>query len=203
MATAPRSRRPALLALGAAVVLGGVGGLLVAVLTPADFTATAAVLVSSGASEVELGDPPRVDVPLGADYRGVVTSASVLQPVIVDLGLRTTVSALAAHVHATQPDSQPLLRIEVTDASAARAARIANAVQDRFVAEVSTGSAKSLSLRSVQRATAPAAPAGPTTPVLVLIGALGGVLVWALAAIAVLIVRAPLPPGGRPAPSMF
>jgi len=202
-----RSHRRAAIALAVLAAAGGIAGLVVAVVTPASYVATGTVFVATSGTSTSLSELPAVDRPIGTAYSGLATSAAVLEPVITELGLRSTVDALARRIHATQPDEQPVLEIEVSDPSAAGAARIANAVQDRLVSEVSslapTSPGQTVVLRSVRRATPPTAPAGPPALVLVLLGALAGVLMWAVAAIVVLIARTPTPAPGAPAPSMF
>ena len=65
-------------------------------------------------------------------YVSVVTSPSVLTPVIEDLGLDMTSSELAGQVSAESPANTVLIDITVEDTDAQRAAAIADAVGTSF-----------------------------------------------------------------------
>ena len=65
-------------------------------------------------------------------YTDVITSPTVLQPVIDELGLRTTPRELARRVQAQAPLGTVLLDVTVEDPSPEAAARTANAVATEF-----------------------------------------------------------------------
>jgi capsular polysaccharide biosynthesis protein len=202
-----RVRRRALAALVAAAVVGGAGGLTFALVTPVTYTASGTLFVSSSGSSAQLlGDQHRYTQQARDSWATLATTPIVLTPVISELQLDMSAAALAKRIQVTSPADTVLLEIGVTDPSARRAARIANAVQDRLVALApsltpSTSAAEQPNpLVSLHRAKA--VPAGPSALVLALSGALAGLLVWAVVLAVVRIGRLPRPPGGRPAPSM-
>ena len=61
-------------------------------------------------------------------YPVLTTTQSVLQPVIEDLGLHTTVAQLKEQVSVTNPTNTAFVNISVTDGNPAQAADIANAI---------------------------------------------------------------------------
>src|SRR4051794_14946047 len=63
---------------------------------------------------------------------GIAKSPSVLQPVVDELGLPVTAAQLAERVSITWHAEATVLDVTVADDSAARAARIADAVADRL-----------------------------------------------------------------------
>lgn len=206
MTAAPRRRL--VVALAAAAVVGGAGGLAVSVLTPVSYTATGTLVVSSSSSSTTLLEASTFSDQVRTSWGSVAKTPLVLQPVIAELHLHTSAADLARRIRADAPAGTVLIEIAATDPSAARAARIANAVQDRLVAvapalspTTTTTASGAPVLTSVQRAAA--VPSGPSAVVLALSGALAGVLVWAVIVAVVLIVRMPRPPRGQPAPSML
>lgn len=92
-------------------------------------------------------------------YARVVALPVVLDPVIEDLALDTDAVHLAEHVSATADLDSLILRINVTDADPARAAKISNAVATRLVATVDDLNPA----RTVPTPT-PTPSAGPGTP---------------------------------------
>lgn len=90
-------------------------------------------------------------------YARVVALPVVLDPVIEDLALDTDAAGLAEHVSATADLDSLILRINVTDADPARAAKISNAVATRLVATVDD-------LNPSRALPTPTPSAGPGTP---------------------------------------
>lgn len=66
-------------------------------------------------------------------YARVVTSPAVLQPVIDQLGLQTSVAALSARVHVVAPANTVLLEISASDGNRVLAQRIVAAIVSKFV----------------------------------------------------------------------
>lgn len=70
-------------------------------------------------------------------YPELVKTESVLKPVIDDLGLDTTVNALAQTVTASNPSDTMLLSVSVVDSNPKSASDIANSVAENLSKQVS------------------------------------------------------------------
>lgn len=117
-----------------------------------------------------------------ASYVEISTTALVLEPVIDELGLATTVAGLADRVSANAPLNTVMIEITVTDPDPQLAARIADAtaasltdvVQNTLDAPATEDAASPVVLRTVQPAEVSAAPASPNIPLNTAVGALFG-----------------------------
>ena len=69
-------------------------------------------------------------------YAEIVTTRQVTAPVVKQLGLRSTPEELASRITAVAPLNTVLIDITVRDTAPQRAARIANAVAERFISVV-------------------------------------------------------------------
>lgn len=115
-------------------------------------------------------------------YVDVVSTALVLQPVIDELGLDTSVPALASRVSATTPLNTVLIDVSVTDNDPKQAADIANAIATSFSAAVQdtleqpTGenATSPVQINVTEPASAPTAPSSPNVRMLILLGGLLG-----------------------------
>lgn len=134
-------------------------------------------------------------------YAAIVTTRQVTEPVVRELGLRTTPEKLASSITAGAPLNTVLINITVKDTEPKRAARIANAVARRFSAVVerletprrTAGAQRSgrspggeggtpaspVSLGITQEAVAPVAPVSPRPMLNLAAGVLGGLLLGA------------------------
>src|SRR5690606_24079261 len=109
-------------------------------------------------------------------------TALVLDPVIDELGLDTTVAGLASRVSATTPLNTVLIDISVTDGHPEQAATITNAVADSFADVVqrtlerptAEGASSPVSVTVTEPAVAPTAPSPPNVRMLILLGGLLG-----------------------------
>ena len=118
-------------------------------------------------------------------YVSVVNSARVLEPVIAELGLDTTVQQLASRVTASSPLNTVLIEITVTDDDPARAAAIANSVGTNFsdivvnVLEKPEGedAVSLVKIETVQPAVAATKPASPNVPLNIDLGFLVGLAI--------------------------
>lgn len=99
-------------------------------------TVTVFVTVESGDSAGELSQGATYAERQVQSFVEVVTTASVLQPVIDEIGLDTTPSALAGRVSASSPNATSLIDISVTGESANEVAELANAVAASLVVTV-------------------------------------------------------------------
>ncbi|GAA4749189.1 hypothetical protein GCM10025783_21790 [Amnibacterium soli] len=207
-ATEHRRRRPQVL-LAALVAAGAVAGLLVAATARPMYTASATSFVSVGrpSSVGSLQQGASAALRAGRLYAALATSTPVLADVVEDLHLTATPEALAQRISARTVQDTVLLRIAVTDPSAAQASRIANGVQDRLAR---TGGAlapavrQGTALTAIQPAVAPVVPSSPRALVDGATGALGGATAWLLIALVGAVRhRRPGPSGGLAAPSML
>lgn len=116
-------------------------------------------------------------------YADIVGTPPVTQPVIKQLGLNLTASALAGKISASAPLNTVLINISVTDPSAVQAQAIANAVGAQFVTvvnalETPAGSARSpVKVSVVQQASLPGAPVSPKKKLDLVLGLLVGLAV--------------------------
>ncbi|MCS5494408.1 polysaccharide biosynthesis tyrosine autokinase [Curtobacterium flaccumfaciens] len=172
-------RRSLVVLLVATVAGGGVGALIAVASTP-QYRSTGQVFVS-----VQPGAPDVNDLAQGNNaaqqkvnsYVQVVRSASVLQPVIDELRLDTTVTELAQHVASTATVDSVLLDISVTEDDPKEAARVAAAVIASFAQVVTENLEKptdgGASLVRIETVQPPLVPGAPSSPDLVKYVALG------------------------------
>lgn len=110
------------------------------------------------------------------DYNTLITSRSVTEEVIVQLGLKMTSEELAEKITVENKNSSNFFNIIVRDTNAERAQQIANKVSDVF-------SVKAVQLLKVQtinvidRAETPENPVGPNKMIFILVGAIAGAMV--------------------------
>ena len=123
-------------------------------------------------------------------YVDVVTSTTVLAPVIQELGLPVTSAELAEQITAETPANTVLIDITVEDDEAASAASIANAVAESFartvVEELETPSAGGPSLVKVaviEPAVEAASPSSPRPLTNIAVGLLVGLALGVAAAV--------------------
>ncbi|MGW0884287.1 polysaccharide biosynthesis tyrosine autokinase [Streptomyces sp. NPDC002671] len=131
-------------------------------------------------------------------YAEIVTTRQVTAPVVKQLGLRTTPERLASQITAVAPLNTVLIDISVRDTEPERAARIANAVAQRFSAVVERletprrdlgpqrpgkgpkgDTTSPVSLGIIQDAVAPTGPVSPRPLLNLAAGAIGGLLLGA------------------------
>jgi len=167
------------------VLIGVATGALVSILATPKYVASTQLFVSvqtsdaSSASDLVQGSSAAQQKV--RSYVDVVTSTSVLQPVIDDLGLDLTATELAAVVTAESPVNTVLINITAEDASAVRAADIANAVGTSFATVVQddlespNGAGPSLvKIATIEPAIAATAPSSPRTTLNLALGLLVG-----------------------------
>lgn len=116
-------------------------------------------------------------------YVDLVSTPTVLGPVIDEVGLNVTAEALAQQISASNPANTTMIQIRVADPDPIRAAEIANAVGTSLasaVEEIETlpsSEGSPVKLTRVSDATAPQAPSSPRTTLNL---ALGGLLGFAI-----------------------
>ncbi|OYN92290.1 polysaccharide biosynthesis tyrosine autokinase [Parenemella sanctibonifatiensis] len=116
-------------------------------------------------------------------YVQVTKTATVLQPVIDELGLPLTPSQLAGKLTVSAPDSTSIIKIQVNDANPEQAALLANHVSAslvRTVGQLSPAGADGTRLVSasvIDPAVVPGSPVAPRPALNIALGAVVGVLI--------------------------
>ncbi|MDO8309646.1 MAG: polysaccharide biosynthesis tyrosine autokinase [Actinomycetota bacterium] len=156
-------------------------------LQPKVYTATAQIFVSistrvqpnqAGQSSVSSSTPYVLQ--RLTSYVEVVGSPQVMQPVVDQLGLKTTAEGLAGSVSAINPAGTVILEISANDTSPQLAAEIANAVAERFTVVIQDLEAQTLGSSVLVKATMtrpavpPTSPTSPTTALNLVVGMLVG-----------------------------
>jgi len=171
----------------AGVTLAALAAALVVVLsTTPSYQASSTVFVAAASD----------DGPSGAQfikqrvtsYPDVARSEAVLGPVIADMGLTTSVAALRDRVSADSPLDSSQIDITVSDADAAQAASIANAIAEKFrqtveALETPEGAVAPVSLTVTDPANAPSSPVSPRPALLLGLGLVVGLAFGAAAAV--------------------
>lgn len=176
-------RKHAIAGFIALFVVLGVTGYLTRTATP-EYTATNVSLsnaASNVASNVAGADSGTTSNQLSIASR-LVTSSAVLQPVIDDLGLDTTVSGLAQSL-SVSTSSDGFMNISATNPDPRMAADIANSVFSSLSKQIvddtyssdKNGLLASLQLYPIETAQAPSAPSSPNYPKMWFMGLIGGI----------------------------
>ena len=122
-------------------------------------------------------------------YSDVVNSPAVLEPVIAQLNLNTTVDELQHRVTADNPVDTVLLNVTAKDSSAAGAQRTANAVTDQLgkvIERLETskeGTTPPVKVTTAVPASVPVAPISPRTNLNIVLGLLVGLSLGIVAAV--------------------
>jgi len=179
----------------AAMALAGIaGGALASILATPTYVSSTQLFVSvqssdaSSANElVQGGTAAQQKV---RSYIDVVTSTSVLTPVIEELDLPLTTGELAGQVSAESPTNTVLMNITVEDTDPERAATIAEAVGTSFAnvvvndLESPTGGGPSLvKIATIEPATAAESPSSPRPAFNIAVGLLIGLALGVGAAV--------------------
>lgn len=121
-------------------------------------------------------------------YPTLATTEAVLQPVIDQLGLNSTVSQLAAQLTVTNPTDTAFVNISVEDTNPKEAADIANTVAKSMKTVVedslySSNSKSPVTLSVVQQAQEPSGPSSPKITLNMAIGIVGGLILGIIVAL--------------------
>lgn len=179
-----RIRWPLIVAL---TVLGGILGYAVAQLQPDVYRTQTSVVVipARGDSTTELVQGSNYVQGLVQTYAVVATSPAVLDPVIADLGLKTTARALARQITVESPLNTTVLNVavvggdpdQIVEISDAVAGQLAVAVED--LAPETSAAASAVRVESISSAPRPDNPIAPNDRLFALVGALIGLLAGA------------------------
>ncbi|MET8416202.1 polysaccharide biosynthesis tyrosine autokinase [Streptomyces sp. NPDC005134] len=156
------------------------------------------VATRTGEDSAELNQGQTFSQARVQSYAAIVTTRQVTRPVVKELRLRTTPEELASRITAVAPLNTVLINITVRDTKPERAARIANAVAQRFSAAVERLEAPKrapdsersrssrtrdgvspISLGVTQEAVAPTGPVSPRPLLNLAAGVLSGLLLGA------------------------
>ena len=165
-------------------LIGVAGGALVALTTPARYTASTQLFIAVGSkagTTSEMNQGTSFARQAVTTYVSVIPSAIVLDPVIEQLGLSESAGQLAERVSASAALNTVVVDVSVTDPSPEQAARIANAVGESFTAvvaqqlEAPTGDRPSpVRIETLQAAQVPLAPSAPNMRLSLALGGLLG-----------------------------
>nr|WP_220479379.1 polysaccharide biosynthesis tyrosine autokinase [Curtobacterium pusillum] len=160
--------------------LGGGAGFAAAKLATPEYTATTKLFVAvrtpDAASATDVSQGNSAAQQKVRSYADVILTESILQPVIDELELDTTPSALARRVQPTINTNTVVISISVSDDSAERSAKIADGIGRSFVRvveQLEKPSADATSLvraSTVQSAIVPSAPSSPNTALHIAVG---------------------------------
>ncbi|WP_163276195.1 polysaccharide biosynthesis tyrosine autokinase [Cellulomonas iranensis] len=174
-----------------AVAVGLLAALGVNVLTTPVYTAATQLYVSvpAASTTADLLQGSSFTRQQVASYTKLVTTPTVLGPVIDDLALDMRADDLAQRVEVDSPLNSSLINIRVSDESPAVAAALANAISEQFrtvvvdIERPDGGGASTVKLTIVRDAAAPSAPSAPNTRLVLLLGFVGGLVVGVAAAL--------------------
>ena len=173
-------------------LLGIGGALTLTLITTPIYQATANVYFSLpyGESASDLFQGSNYTQKQLASYASLATLPVVLEPVVDELQLEVGPQALANQVDAVASNDTVLIEIRASDPSPAQAAAIANSVADQLAVVVRDLSPRgadgqpSVDVSIVAEAVPPTSPSTPQTQRNIVAGALGGLLLGILLAIA-------------------
>ena len=179
---------------GAGLAVGLLAAIVVIVVSPTRYTATALSFVSvaervdsSGQSEIFQGS--QFAVQRVKSYAPLVKSPDVLEPVIRGFGLDTTVRQLGRQVSVSSAPETVLLDVSVSDADPALAARLADAISVRLgevIEELETprdSDVSNVKVSLARPASEPTEPSSPRVLVDLVLGAAAGLALGLAAAV--------------------
>lgn len=163
-------------------------GVLVALTTPTRYSTSAQLLVSAqtadGATPAELNLARGYAQQAVTSYIDIIPSSLVLQPVIDDLGLDSSVAQLSSRVSVSAATASTAITLTVTHPNPGQAARLANAIGESFATVVAEKLERPVDARpsivridTLEAASVPVSPSAPNIPLTVTLGALFGLAV--------------------------
>ncbi len=150
-------------------------------------TSTLAFSVSQGSTAADLANGSTYAQNQMLTFAQLATSSAVLEPVIEDLGLQTSVQELKQSIVVTIPQNTLILQIRVSARSGQRAADLANSIASSLTEVVlkvtpkpTTGESPNINATLVNQAVPPKVQASPDKPKETLLGAGAGFVVGLL-----------------------
>jgi capsular exopolysaccharide synthesis family protein len=146
------------------------------------YTARSQVFLSvgGGTTASDLSSGANFANTVAQSYTKIVSTAKVLDPVIQQLGLKTTSATLATHVSTSVAAGTSFISIAVTNSDPQQAADIAESAAENFqdaVADIAPKDANAKAtvvITILSPATVPTAPTSPNRTLVLLVGILGG-----------------------------
>lgn len=186
-----RAVRDQWLLIVAVAVLGLVVAFGISATATKTYLATAKLIVTATPTTGPQGAYPGLQFVLQRmkTYTELDNSNAVLQPVIDQLHLDTTVRKLAKQVSITNPTDTTVLLVSASESNADHAAQIANSVADSLSARIvklenPSGARRStVSVSIPTRAVQPSSPSSPRTTLNVALGLVAGLAVGLILAI--------------------
>ena len=167
--------------------LGILLGAAMAIITPREYTAHADVFVqvSGGSSTSDVAAATNYSQQQARNFSAVATREIVLQSVIDDLGLDTTVQQLRTQVSTVVPLNSTMITISGTDRSPDRAADIANSVAAALTAVVpqltpEVVGESTVRMQIIENANPPSTHSSPNIPLTLVLGLLAGLVAAAV-----------------------
>ncbi|MFP1627991.1 polysaccharide biosynthesis tyrosine autokinase [Streptomyces sp. 5K101] len=160
-------------------LLGTAAGVLGSIVVTPEYRATTTLFatIRGGDDTSQLNQGNAFTQARVQSYADIVASPEVTAPVVKSLKLNMTPSELGSRISAEAPINTVLVRLTVTDTHAARAARISNAVADRFawvIRELESPDGdmaeSPVRLTVIEPAAVPNAPSSPQTTLNVALG---------------------------------
>lgn len=163
------------------LILGLAGGAGYAAMQEPKYVASTQLYVSvrtEGAATGDLVQGTTFARQMVTSYVDVVSTALVLEPVIEELDLDTSVAGLSSRVSATAPLNTVLIDVTVTDGDPEQAAEIANAVavsfqdavQNTLEQPAAEGAVSPVQINVTEPAVAATEPTSPNVRMLVILG---------------------------------
>jgi capsular exopolysaccharide synthesis family protein len=181
-----------LLIVGLTIVGGALGYGLSSTVTPIyQSTATLYFALNQGNSASDLAQGSTYTQNQMLSFAQLATSSRVLEPVIDELELDTTPRVLARSVEVTIPQDTVILQVQASSTDPDEAAAIANAVSDsltevvRDVAPKGPAGAATITAQVIDEAVVPLVQSIPNKPRDAALGALLGLVVGVLTALAI------------------
>ena len=177
------------------ILLGVAGGALAAIVTPVKYSASTrlfvGVQIAPGSSSSDLVQGNNFAAQKVASYVDVATSPRVLDPVIAVLKLKTTSADLARDVTATTQVNSVVIEIATLADTPAVATTLSRSIAESFanvvvnqIEKPADGSTSPVKVEILQPAVAPQSPALPILPFNLALGALLGLVIGFVVALA-------------------
>lgn len=177
------------------ILLGIAGGAAAAIVTPVKYSASTrlfvGVQIAPGSTSSDLVQGNNFAAQKVASYVDVATSPRVLDPVIAALKLRTTAADLARDVTATTQVNSVVIEIATLSDTPLGATLLSKSVAESFanvvvnqIEKPADGSTSPVKVEILQPAVAPKSAAFPILPLNLAIGALSGLIIGFVVALA-------------------
>lgn len=118
-----------------------------------------------------------------SSYAQLVQSDAVLDPVISNLGLHTTISELRSNIAATTEEGSSFITVEVTTDNAEDTVAILNQITDQLNKQIANDLSQNVQMSVVQKPVTPTEQSSPNIAANMAIGVLAGIIIAAVGAV--------------------